>query len=143
MNRPATSCTITLPFVSIAGGHPASGITHRRSAILQPGYPAKSPPSWICPPSRTKTLHYDYGQAGRAWKPLPTKEISIASSYGLPQGATIRYYFSATDALENSATLPANAPDETYSFNILPTQDTQVLIATAHPGLSEKRASHL
>ncbi len=48
---------------------------------------------------------------------------------GLPLGSTVQYYFRAEDAEGNIGFLPQAAPDEFYSFKVLPTADTHFLIA--------------
>ena len=46
-----------------------------------------------------------------------------------PLGSTVNYYLEVEDAQGNSATLPENAPEESYSFNILPTENSLILLA--------------
>ncbi len=75
-------------------------------------------------------LHYNYGDG---W--LSTEaDIVTGNEYyfnimNMPLGSTVDYYFEASDGAGNTATLPADAPGETYSFKVLPTADAKVLIA--------------
>ncbi|HOZ01475.1 MAG TPA: choice-of-anchor J domain-containing protein [Candidatus Syntrophosphaera sp.] len=47
----------------------------------------------------------------------------------LPLGAELHYYFMASDIQLNSGTLPAGAPADFYTFKILPTPETRMLLA--------------
>nr|MDK2851178.1 hypothetical protein [Candidatus Cloacimonadota bacterium] len=75
-------------------------------------------------------LIYDVGSG---WQELQATTIEGSDYYflvaSLPQGSQVKYYFSAEDTEGNIGSLPATAPTEYYSFQILPTADTEVLIA--------------
>ena len=75
-------------------------------------------------------LHYNHGGG---WQSLAPGSVQGATrSFYLPQiplGSELRYYFSASDALGNSVTLPAGAPDGTLGFQILPSAGATVLLA--------------
>lgn len=75
-------------------------------------------------------LHFNIGNG---WQQMSVDTILGNEYYfnltNLPLGETVRYYFQATDAMGNEATLPANAPDGHFSFKTLPTEGAQVLIA--------------
>lgn len=78
------------------------------------------------------SLNFFY-DLGFGWQELST-QANQSGDYSftlnsLTPNTTVRYYFKAVDALGNTAFLPALAPDESYSFKILPTNDAQVLIA--------------
>lgn len=81
-------------------------------------------------PLTSKTLHYNSGSGWQGISPTYNEgndyffELSA-----LPLGATIQYYFSATDAESNTALLPTGGAASSYSFKILPTDNAQVLIA--------------
>ncbi len=78
----------------------------------------------------TVTLHYN---TGGAWQSLDFSSQQGNDYFfqlpALPLGAYLNYYFSATDALANSGNLPADAPQNFFSFKILPTPGSEVLIA--------------
>lgn len=76
------------------------------------------------------TLHYSVGG--------PWQEVNgtaggsntfIFNMPDLPLGANVHYYFSAQDEFTNSGTLPLTAPADYFSFKVLPSADTDVLIA--------------
>ncbi len=75
-------------------------------------------------------LHYNHGSG---WQSLaPSSVQGTAYNFTLPQiplGSELRYYFSASDEMNNSSTLPAEAPSESFGFNILPTAGATVLLA--------------
>lgn len=76
------------------------------------------------------TLHYNHGEG---WNTLAPTSLS-GSTYsfaltGIPLGSDLRYYFTASDALGNSSSLPQNPPAQDFGFRILPTAGAQVLIA--------------
>jgi hypothetical protein len=82
-----------------------------------------------------ESLHYNDGSG---WYSIVHTEFVAPNTYiyqlpQLPLGAEIFYYFSATDAAStpNSGTLPEDAPDETFTFTVLPTTNTSVLLAYA------------
>ncbi len=47
----------------------------------------------------------------------------------IPQGSNVEYYFESTDENGYTGTLPSGAPDDTFSFKTLPTQDVEILFA--------------
>jgi hypothetical protein len=76
------------------------------------------------------TLHYNIGSGWQQTAPTSVSGNDYAFNIvNLPLGSTVQYYFAATDNAGNSALLPPNAPNEHYSFKVLPTADAQVLIA--------------
>jgi hypothetical protein len=79
-------------------------------------------------------LYYDIGYG---WEIITHSYFEEPNIYHyefpeIPYSTTVNYYFSATDnsEVQNTGTLPANAPDEYYSFKILPTEGVEVLLAT-------------
>jgi len=78
---------------------------------------------------QSAVLHFNYGAGWLTAVPsaIEGNLYSFAIS-DLPLGSTFNYYFSASDVLANSSTLPATAPNEYYSFKILPTLGAQALI---------------
>jgi len=81
-------------------------------------------------PLASVILHYNIGQGwnsvngmltGNGYYDFPLPNI--------PNGNELSYYFQATDELGNSGTLPASAPAEVYEFKILPSSNTEVLVA--------------
>ncbi|HNQ43133.1 MAG TPA: T9SS type A sorting domain-containing protein, partial [Candidatus Cloacimonadota bacterium] len=81
-------------------------------------------------PLVSKSLHFN---SGSGWQSIIPSSVEGNDYYfelsGLPLGATIQYYFSATDAEDNTAFLPEGGAANSLSFKILPTADTHVLIA--------------
>ncbi|HPF08860.1 MAG TPA: choice-of-anchor J domain-containing protein, partial [Candidatus Cloacimonadota bacterium] len=77
----------------------------------------------------TITLHYDIGNG---WQNINYSSNSGLDYFfnlnGLEHGTQVQYYFSAVDEPGNSANLPLNAPMEYYSFKILPSASSQVLL---------------
>lgn len=76
------------------------------------------------------TLHYNLGSG---WQEMAVTSTSANDYFfnlsDLPLGTEVQYYFSALDAASNSATLPEDAPQQYYSFKVLPTAEAKVLIA--------------
>ncbi len=77
------------------------------------------------------TLYYDIGNG---WEGISHSAFEEPNIYyyqfpEIPNSTTVNYYFAATDdsPAQNSGTSPANAPQETYSFKILPTDGIDVL----------------
>lgn len=77
----------------------------------------------------TITLHYNIGNG---WQNINYSSNSGLDYFfnlnGLEHGTQVQYYFSAVDEPGNSANLPLNAPMEYYSFKILPSASSQVLL---------------
>ncbi|MDY0151150.1 MAG: choice-of-anchor J domain-containing protein [Candidatus Cloacimonas sp.] len=79
---------------------------------------------------QTTTLYYNIGSGWQTVAGISTGQNNYDFALpAIPQGSTLQYYFQAEDALGNVASLPADAPDTFYGFNILPTANTQVLLA--------------
>ncbi|MFA6910842.1 MAG: choice-of-anchor J domain-containing protein [Candidatus Cloacimonadaceae bacterium] len=75
-------------------------------------------------------MHYNTGEG---WTSVEADTV-IGSEYyfnimNIPLGSTVSYYFEATDGVGNTSTLPVEAPGQCYSFKVLPTADSKVLIA--------------
>lgn len=88
------------------------------------------------------TMYYD---PGTGWQSMEYTELE-QNDYNfvvadLPLGSSFKYYFEAIDAEGNLSKLPETAPSEYYSFQILPTADTQVLIA--YSGIQDYRRLEL
>ena len=84
-------------------------------------------------PILSDTLYYDIGSG---WEGISHTSFEDPNIYyyqfpEIPNSTTVNYYFAATDnsPAQNSGTLPVNAPQETYSFKILPTDGVEVLFA--------------
>jgi hypothetical protein len=76
------------------------------------------------------TLHYNHGSGWLSTSPASIQgSVYSFSVQNVPIGSDFRYYFSATDALGNSSSLPQNPPAQDFGFTILPTANAQVLIA--------------
>ncbi len=77
----------------------------------------------------TNSVFYN---TGGIWHEVPASGSEANSYYyeldDLPLGSTVQYYFVAQDVLGNIGMLPANAPNEYFSFQVLPTADTHFLI---------------
>lgn len=81
-------------------------------------------------PLASVNLQYNTGEGWNTVEGMPTGDGYY--SFALPtlvSGHDLRYYFVASDALGNSGTLPANAPTEAYQFKLLPSANTEVLVA--------------
>jgi len=77
-------------------------------------------------------LHYDFGSGWQTVVPSQVQgNLYSFAITEIPLGSTFNYYFSASDVLDNSGTLPGAAPDAFYSFKILPTAGAQALIVYA------------
>ena len=80
------------------------------------------------------TLYYNTGSGWQTVTYCSFEEPNIYSYQltGLSHGQTVNYYFAATDnsSNQNRSTLPENAPDEYYTFKILPTEGVELLLAT-------------
>ncbi len=67
------------------------------------------------------------------WHTLPPSQVAngdyMFNLTEIPTGTLLAYYFTSTDVFNNTAYLPANAPLATYSFQILPTAGTRILLA--------------
>jgi len=81
-------------------------------------------------PLSSVSLHYNIGEG---WQILPYTALELNnyqfSLPTIPAGSEIRYYFEAIDSCGNTAVLPATAPTECFSFNILPSTGAEVLLA--------------
>ncbi len=76
------------------------------------------------------TLHYNIGNGWNTVSGMPTGNGYYSFAVPtLPSGHALQYYFSAADVIGNSGTLPANAPTEIFQFKLLPSANTQVLLA--------------
>lgn len=77
----------------------------------------------------TAELLYNYNGS---WIAMPPTQVQnsdyVFNLPDLPQGSLVRYYFHAADEHNNAAFLPSNAPTEYYSFKVLPSADTHVLV---------------
>ncbi len=76
-------------------------------------------------------LHYNLGNG---WETVDYSAFTEPNIYSyalenIPLSTTIEYYFEAVDLHSNIATLPADAPFEVFSFDILPTVGANVLLA--------------
>jgi len=135
---------------SYIGIEPAGNILHDELAILfYPGLDEQAPIMTHKPVGNTfaesmefvanmtdmslpldARLVYDIGSG---WQELSATTIDGSDYYffvpSLPQGSQVRYYFTAEDSEGNLGNLPDAAPAEYYSFRILPTADTELLIA--------------
>lgn len=79
---------------------------------------------------QTVAVLYNTGSGWQTLNGMPTGQNNYDFALPtIPQGSTLQYYYLATDILGNSSTLPTNAPSQYYSFDILPTADTNVLLA--------------
>ncbi|MEA1971852.1 MAG: FlgD immunoglobulin-like domain containing protein, partial [Candidatus Cloacimonadota bacterium] len=84
-------------------------------------------------PILSDTLYYDIGN-GWEWITHTNFEEPNIYYYQFPEitnSTTVNYYLAATDdsPAQNRGTLPANAPQEFYTFKILPTDGVDVLFA--------------
>ena len=84
-------------------------------------------------PILSDTLYYDIGSG---WEGISHTGVEEPNIYyyqlpEIPNSTTVNYYFAATDdsPAQNRGTSPANAPQETYSFKMLPTDGVDVLFA--------------
>ncbi len=84
-------------------------------------------------PILSDTLYYDIGNG---WEGISHTNFEEPNIYyyqlpEIPNSTTVNYYFAATDdsPAQNRGTLPANAPQEFYTFKILPTDGINVLLA--------------
>jgi hypothetical protein len=84
-------------------------------------------------PILSDTLYYntDSGWEGISHTNFVEPNIYYYQLPEIPNSTTINYYFSATDdsPAQNRGTLPENAPQEFYTFKILPTDGIEVLLA--------------
>ncbi len=78
------------------------------------------------------SLYYNIGQG---WQSVTHSYFEEPNVYyyelpEIPNNTTVYYYFAATDSSDayNRGTLPANAPDSSLSFKILPTDDLVILL---------------
>jgi len=81
-------------------------------------------------PLEAVNLHYN---VGGDWQQMTSTGMAGENVYtfdlaDIPAGSLFQYYFEAADTLANTATLPAGAPQECFSFRILPTEDVTVLL---------------
>lgn len=101
----------------------AAGNTFNRTPLLKVNAIDLSPITSLA-------LHYNTGEG---WQSMEYTSQSGTLYYfqlpELPQGVELNYYFTATDSEDNTGSLPEDAPTHFYSFKILPTADTEVLIA--------------
>jgi hypothetical protein len=77
----------------------------------------------------TVALHYNTGSGWQTVTGTSTGQNNYA--FALPtlsQGSNLQYYIQASDTIGNTATLPANAPEEVYGFKMLPSANTNVLL---------------
>ena len=74
-----------------------------------------------------------YYQTDEGFDSIDGVQIAHAEYYfsftDLNQGQELRYYIAASDIHGNSSTLPASPDDELFSFKILPSANTSVLLA--------------
>lgn len=76
------------------------------------------------------TLHYDHGSGWTTMQPSSIQGTTYTfAMQNVPTGNNLRYYFTASDELGNSSSLPQNPPAQDFRFKILPTAPAQVLIA--------------
>ncbi|OQC06167.1 MAG: flagellar basal body rod modification protein [Candidatus Cloacimonetes bacterium ADurb.Bin089] len=76
------------------------------------------------------TLHYNFGEGWNTLEGVATGDGNYDFALPLiPAGHTFSYYFAAADINNNSSTLPAAAPTEVFQFKILPSENTEVLLA--------------
>jgi len=81
-------------------------------------------------PLAAVNLQYNLGEGWNSTAGMPTGDGYYSFALPtLPAGNNLRYYFVASDALGNSGTLPANAPADAYQFKLLPSANTEVLVA--------------
>lgn len=70
---------------------------------------------------------------GSGWQEQSVTTVSDNDYYflvqDLPLGSTVEYYIEAEDSEGNLSRLPEDAPDSSFSFQILPTPEASVLIA--------------
>ena len=78
-----------------------------------------------------------YFNTGSSWQGITYSSFEEPNIYHyqfpvIPNSTTLNYYFVATDnsANQNRGTLPANAPEEYFTFKILPTDGVDILFAT-------------
>jgi hypothetical protein len=86
-------------------------------------------------PILSDTLYYNIGSG---WEGISHTNFVEPNIYyyqlpEIPNSTTVNYFFAATDdsPAQNRGTLPANAPQEFYTFKILPTDGVDVLFANA------------
>ncbi|MDN5354925.1 MAG: hypothetical protein PWQ09_1681 [Candidatus Cloacimonadota bacterium] len=79
-------------------------------------------------------LHYNLGNGWEiiSFSAFTEPNIYTFSLDNLASGTTVEYYFSAEDILGNSSVLPETAPEDTYSFQVLPNAGNSVLLC--YPG---------
>ncbi len=84
-------------------------------------------------PILSDTLYYN---TGSGWEGISHTNFIEPNFYyyqfpEIPNSTTVNYYFVATDdsPAQNRGTLPVNAPQEFYTFKILPTNGVDVLLA--------------
>ena len=84
-------------------------------------------------PILSDTLYYN---TGSGWEGISHTNFVEPNIYyyqlpEIPNSTTVNYYFAATDdsPAQNRGTLPINAPQEFYTFKILPTDGINVLLA--------------
>ncbi|MCD4797348.1 MAG: choice-of-anchor J domain-containing protein, partial [Candidatus Cloacimonetes bacterium] len=84
-------------------------------------------------PILSDTLYYNIGSG---WEGISHTNFVEPNIYyyqlpEIPNSTTVNYYFAATDdsPAQNRGTLPVNAPQEFYTFKILPTDGVEVLLA--------------
>lgn len=74
-------------------------------------------------------MHYN---VGNGWQNISPSDNDGLDYYfnldDIPLGTEVKYYFAASDEHLNSSVLPQNAPAEYFSFDILPSTGSQVLI---------------
>ncbi len=84
-------------------------------------------------PILSDTLYYN---TGSGWEGISHTNFEEPNIYyyqlpEIPNSTTVNYYFAATDdsPAQNRGTSPANAPQEYYTFKMLPTDGVDVLFA--------------
>jgi hypothetical protein len=75
-------------------------------------------------------LHYN---TGNGWEIISFSDFTEPDIYtfildNLENGMIVEYYFSAEDELGNGSVLPETAPQDTYSFQVLPNAENSVLL---------------
>jgi len=88
------------------------------------------------------TLHYSIGGPWQSVTGIAMGDHTyLFSMPDLPLGSDVHYYFSSQDEFDNSGTLPITAPTEYYRFKVLPSANTEVLIA--YSGLQDYQHTEL
>ncbi|MDY6915893.1 MAG: choice-of-anchor J domain-containing protein [Candidatus Cloacimonadota bacterium] len=77
-----------------------------------------------------------YYNLGTNWETVSYSEFTEPNVYtfildNLDSGTNVQYYISAEDEFGNSSTLPAEAPQEFFHFQVLPNADTPILLGYA------------